>query len=122
MLFMKKLCTFSFVIRIGLASVFLANSLIAFLEPSEFQELVSGSFVANLLPVSVATFVMFIGVNDLIVAVLLISGWRTSRVAVYAVAWLIGVIIVTGVFSLDALEHLGFLAMAIALSMSERTE
>lgn len=119
---MKKLLAFPFIIRIGLALVFLANSLIAFLEPSEFQELISGSFVVNLLPVSIATFVSFIGINDLIVAVLLFIGWRASSVAVYATLWLIGVILTIGVFSLDALEHLGLLAMAIALAMNERIE
>ncbi|MBI4066023.1 hypothetical protein HY412_02445 [Candidatus Kaiserbacteria bacterium] len=117
-----KLLMFPFVIRIGLALVFLANSLIAFLEPSEFQDLISGSFVENLLPVSVATFVSFIGVNDLIVAVLLFIGWRTTYVARYATLWLVGVILVVGAFSIEALEHLGFLAMALALAMSERTE
>lgn len=119
---MKNFLAFPIIIRVGLALVFLANSLVAFLMPSEFQELVSGSFVANLLPVSVATFVTFIGINDFVVAILLFVGWRTSRVAVYATAWLTGAILVIGVFSLDALEHLGFLAMAIALSMSKRTE
>ncbi len=119
---MKKFLTFPVLIRIGLACVFLANSLIAFLAPSEFQDLVSGSFVANLLPVSVATFVMFIGVNDLVVAILLFLGWRTSRVAVYATAWLTGVTVVIGVFSLDALEHLGFIAMALALAARRGAE
>ncbi len=106
-----------FLIRIGLACVFLANSLTAFLAPSEFQDLVSNSFVPTIVPVSAAAFVTFIGVNDLVVAILLFAGWRTSYVAKYATAWLIGVIAVIGAFSLDALEHLGFLFMAIALAM-----
>ena len=117
---MKKFITFPFVIRIGLACVFLANSLIAFLSPSEFQDLVSHSFVAGLLPISVSAFVTFIGFNDLTMAILLSVGWRTSRVATYAIAWLLGTILVIGVVSLDALEHLGFIAMALALAT--RTE
>lgn len=116
---MKKYLTFPFSIRIGLACVFLANSLTAFLDPSEFQDLLSGSVVAGLLPVSAATFVTFISFSDLTVAILLFIGWRTSRVAIYATAWLIGVITTVGVFSLEALEHLGFLAMAVALMMRE---
>lgn len=119
---MRNLLTFPFVIRIGLALVFLANSLTAFLMPSEFQELISNSFVVNILPVSAAAFVTFIGINDFIVAVLLFIGWRASAVAVYATAWLVGVIVVIGAFSLDALEHLGFLAMAVALAMSNEIE
>lgn len=116
---MKNFLTFPIVIRIGLACVFLANSLTAFLMPDEFQELVSNSFLAGILPVSAATFVTFIGYNDLVVAILLFIGWRTARVATYATAWLVGVIAVIGAVSLDALEHLGFLAMAIALATRE---
>lgn len=113
---MRKFLTFPFLIRIGLACVFLANSLTAFFDPGEFQDLVSGSFVAGLLPISVASFVTGIGFNDLAVAVLLFCGWRTSYVATYATAWLTGVIVVIGALSLDALEHLGFLSMSIALA------
>ena len=118
---MKKYLTFPFIIRIGLACVFLTNSLTAFLTPSEFQDLLSGSIVAGLLPVSVAAFVTFIGFSDMAVALLLLSGWRTSQVAVYATLWLMGVITTVGVFSLEALEHLSFLAMAISLMMREDT-
>lgn len=114
---MKKYLTFPTVTRIGLAFVFLANSLTAFLTPNEFREIVSNSFVASLLPVSVSSFVTLIGLNDLTVAILLLIGWRTSRVAAYASLWLVGVILTIGVFSLDALEHLGFLSIAIALAM-----
>ncbi|MHB8710062.1 MAG: hypothetical protein ACYC6X_00730 [Minisyncoccota bacterium] len=119
---MKKLLTFPVLIRAGLACVFLANSLTAFLAPGEFQDLVSHSFVAGLLPISVASFVTFIGFNDLTVAILLFLGWRTSRVAVYATAWLTGVVFVIGVFTFDALEHLGFIAMAIALAARRGAE
>ena len=119
---MKKYLTFPSVIRIGLALVFLANSLIAFLTPDEFQALVSGSFVAGLLPVSVPLFVTFIGFNDFVVFLLLFFGWKTSYVAIYAMAWLAGVIVVVGVLSLDALEHLGFLAMALALAVRGKSE
>ncbi len=119
---MKKSMSFPFLIRVGLACVFLANSLTAFFAPGEFQELVSGSFVAGLLPISVAAFVTFVGFSDLTVSILLFLGWRTSRVAIYATLWLAGVIITIGVVSLDALEHLGFLALAIALAVHTRAD
>jgi len=119
---MKRLLTIPFLLRIGLACVFLANSLTAFLAPSEFQELISGSFVTYILPVSAASFVTFIGINDLVVAVLFFLDWCTSRVALYATAWMIGVIAVIGVYSLDALEHLGFLSMTVALMMRGETK
>ena len=118
---MKKYCTFPFIVRIGLACVFLANSLTAFLDPGEFQDLVSASVVAHLLPVSVATFITFVAVHDFTVAALLGIGWRTSYVATYASLWLVGVItLIVGPFSLDALEHLGFLSMSTALALHER--
>ncbi len=78
--------------------------------------------MAGLLPVSVASFVTFIGINDFIVAALLSLGWQTSRVAMYASLWLVGVIVVIGVVSLDALEHLGFLTMSVVLATRRRSE
>ncbi|GEM_PF-1735176 len=123
---MKKLLTFPTIIRLGLACVFLANSLAAFLIPSDFQSLVAGSFVAGLLPISVATFVTCVGFNDLIVAFLLLSGWCTSRVATYAALWITAVSFVIGLStldsSLDVLEHLAFIAMALSLAMRGRGE
>lgn len=118
---MKKLLNFSFLVRAGLVCAFLANSLTALLSPDEFRELVSGSFIGGILPVSAAAFVVFIGINDLVVALLLFLGWRTSRVAIWAALWIIGVILVLGPISLDALEHLAFLLMAVALAMHWRT-
>jgi hypothetical protein len=126
---MKKYLTFPNIIRLGLVCVFLTNSLTAFYLPSEFIDLVSGSFAAGILSsinVSVSTFVTFVGFNDMTVAILLLLGWRTSRVATYAVAWFIGVICVIGVASfessLDVLEHLAFVAMALSLSVRGRSE
>ncbi len=115
--FVKRFLTAPSIIRVGLGCVFLANSLTAFFAPGEFQDLVSGSFVAGLLPIPVASFVTCVGFNDLTVAILLFFGWRTRYVALYATGWLASVIAVIGVFSLDALEHLGFLAMSLALLM-----
>lgn len=117
---MKNYLASPFIIRIGLACVFLANSLMAFLEPSEFQDLVSNSFVASLLPVQVSTFVTFIGFNDLAVALLFLLGWQTFRVAMYATLWLTGVIVVVGAFTLNGLEHLAFIAMTLTLAIPEK--
>ena len=114
---MKKYLTYPFLIRIGLACAFFANTLTAFFTPGEFEDIVSGSFLVHILPISVASFVVLISINDLIVSVLLLFGWRTARVAVWAAIWIVGVIIVNGIFSFDALEHLAFLAMAVALAV-----
>ena len=117
---MKKYLTYPFVVRIGLACVFLALSLTAFTAPDEATEIVSNSFWPQILPLDVSTMVNLIGINDMIVAILLFIGWRTSRVAIWATIWIIGVIFMIGVFSLDALEHLAFLSIAIALALDRR--
>jgi hypothetical protein len=117
---MKNSMSFTAIIRFGLACVFLANSLMAFLSPNEFQSLVANSFLAAFLPISVAAFVTLVGLNDLIVAVLLISGWRTPRVAAYATLWIMGVVFVIGAFTFDSFEHLGYISMAYALARFSR--
>ncbi len=121
---MKYFLTSPILLRTGLACVFLANALTAFLLPGDFQALVVNSFVAPLLAlvpfVSLSTFVMLIGLNDLTVALLLFVGWRTSGVATYATLWITGVVfLVFGLFTLEALEHLGFIALALSLALQE---
>ncbi|MDD4989203.1 MAG: hypothetical protein PHV42_02155 [Candidatus Pacebacteria bacterium] len=114
---MKKLLTHSFLLRLGLACAFLANSLTAFLSPDDFKDAVSGSFVLKIIPVSAAAFVTFIGISDGIVAILLVLGKKVSWVALYASLWIVGVILVTGVMTFDALEHVAFLSLAVAIAM-----
>lgn len=107
------------VIRIGLGLVFLANSYIAFISPDEFNELISESFLVNLLPVSLDLFVKFIGISDAIVAALLLIGKGQNYAAVYASVWLVGVMAVIGTKEpSDLLEHFGFLSMAIYLMIT----
>lgn len=113
---MKNLISFPTIIRLGLAVVFLANGIEAFSNPSEFIELVSGSYAASLMPFSVAAFITFVGFHDSVMALLLASGWNARYVARWAVVWLVLVITVIGLVSVDALEHLGFLAMALSLA------
>jgi uncharacterized membrane protein YphA (DoxX/SURF4 family) len=123
---MKKYLTYPFLIRIGLACVFLANSLSAFSSPGEFQDMVSGSLLGGILPFSVATFVILIGFNDLLVSLLLFIGWRTKWVATWAVIWIVGVTLVIGASTLenalDVVEHLAFIFMALALVANNKTE
>ncbi len=103
-----------YVIRIGLALVFLANSLTAFFAPDEFRELVGASFISSLLPISAVTLVLIISINDLLVAILLVSNKLQKYVPLWAMLWLIGVMVVIGE-PLDVLEHLGFFSMALFL-------
>ena len=105
-----------FILRIGLAVVFISNALMPFLASDDYADLIHSSFLANILPVNVQTFGLFTAVNDLIVACLLVSGKGGKYVAAYASAWIIGVICVFGTHRyLDILEHIGFLSIAMYL-------
>lgn len=108
-----------FLVRIGLALVFSANSLIAFFAPSEFIELIEKSFIMNLVPVSAETFIVFIGLNDAAVALLLFFGIGAFPAAVWATLWILGVMAVRGE-PLEILEEAGFLFMAIALIVNNK--
>lgn len=117
---MNKFLNYNFLIRVGLGIIFIANALMAFFAPAEFIELIENSFVANLLPMSPGAFVgIVIGLNDTIVGLLLIVGFAVRRVAVWATAWLVGVMVVIG-SPLDVLEHSGLLFMSLALILSDK--
>lgn len=117
---MNKFLTYNFLIRVGLGIIFIANALAAFLAPAEFVELIKNSFVANILPISPETFVrVIIPLNDSIVGLLLISGFATRRVAVWATVWLVGVMVVIR-NPFDVLEHLGLLFMSVALVLGDK--
>lgn len=117
---MSKPLTRSNLIRIGLALVFLANALMVFFAPSEFIELIEKSFLVNLLPVSTGTFVIIIGINDALIAAFLFLGAGIRRVAIWASIWIIGVMFVRGA-PLEIMEEAGFLFMAIALAVNNKT-
>ncbi|MDP1689560.1 MAG: DoxX family membrane protein [bacterium] len=111
---------YNFLIRFGLGFIFLANALMAFFAPSEFIELIMNSFVSNLLPIRPEIFVpIVVGINDTVVGLLLISGIATRRVAIWAMIWLIGVMVIIG-SPLDVLEHFGLLFMPLALILGDK--
>lgn len=117
---MKKFLNYNYLIRFGLGVIFIANALTAIFAPNEFIELIKNSFVSTLLPMRPEIFVWaVIGLNDLIVGLLLISGFATRRVALWAIVWLIGVIAVVGDL-FGTIEHLGLLLIALALAVGDR--
>ena len=117
---MKKFLTYKFLIRFGLGVIFIANALTALLAPNEFVELIKNSFISNFLPISPEAFVrVIIGLNDLTVGLLFISGFAIRRVAIWAMIWLIGVMVVIA-NPFDILEHAGLLFMAFALFFNEK--
>ncbi len=109
---------YRFLIRIGLGLAFLANALTAFFAPAEFIELLNGSFATNILPVAANTFVVLIGINDVIVALLLFLNIGIRRTALWAAIWIIGVMAVRGA-PLEILEEAGFLPMAMTLFLDK---
>lgn len=111
---MHKYFTYPNLIRIGLALVFLANSLTALLFPSEFAEILENSFLIDILPVSADAFVIGIGISDALVAILLLLNKGMKIVSIWAAIWITGVMIVKG-NPLEILEESGFLFMALAL-------
>lgn len=117
---MKKFLNYHYIIRYGLGLIFIANALVAFFAPTEFVEIIENSFIANLLPISPEVFVgIIIGFNDAIVGLLLISGFATRRVAIWATIWLVGVMITIG-SPFDILEHIGILFMSVALAIDDK--
>ncbi len=117
---MKKFLTLSLILRVGLACVFLTNSITAFTDPAEFIDLLSGSVVTGLLPVSVPAFITFVGYHDLLIAVLLLAGWQTTLVAIYATLWITSVTCIIGFITLDGLEHIGYISSALALALRKK--
>ena len=72
----------------GLAGVFIANGLVAWLQPDDFVDLVRDSALSGLLPVKAGAWVAWaIGVNDLALGLLLVAAIRFRRVRPPVLAW-----------------------------------
>lgn len=113
---MNKHITTNFLVRLGLGVIFIANALVALFAPTEFIEIISNSFLADLLPIPPEVFVpVVIGLNDSIVGLLFIGGFSTRRVAAWAAAWILGVTVIVG-GTFDVVEHLGLVFVALALT------
>ncbi len=113
---MKKLVVkktaLDFFFRLGLASIFLANSLTAWISPNEFVELLKNNLMASALA-NPEFWVRVIGVNDgLLFLLILLGRWR-KVIAVWAAIWLITVIYVTRFEPAGFIEHIGILFLII---------
>lgn len=83
--------------RLGFASIFLVNSLYAALRPSDFTELLYANPLTNSLGYT-DTMVKAAMVNDLLLGVLILCGWRKKLVFAWAGVWLL---MVTGIKTLN---------------------
>lgn len=109
------------ILRIGLACVFLVNALIAWFSPQEFTDIIESSFLTTLLPtISSSVFVTLILINDSLLALIFFFDLKFIKYAlIWASIYLIGIMLVIWK-PLDSLEHLGFLAMSVALFLELR--
>ncbi|MBI4088837.1 hypothetical protein HY415_01950 [Candidatus Kaiserbacteria bacterium] len=94
--------------RLGLASFFLANSLIAWFSPSEFIELLGNSPLASAIAAP-EFWIPVIGVNDALLFLLILSGRWQKVIAVWSGLWMVAVIYVAGFGTIEFIEHLGLL-------------
>ena len=103
-----QLQPFELLLIVGLAGVFMVNSIVAVLEPSDFTGLVERSLVGRMIPAMSGRWVAWmIAVHDLTIGVLLLATmWipRARRVVLaWAGAWLLAVTLV----KLTALDAFG---------------
>ena len=107
------------ILRYGLAFVFLANAINGIFNPSDFKEAIEKTVIfagiLNILPY----FPTLVGINDFAISLLLFTNLFPNIAAKWASAWLAIVILVLftqgGWGIVDAMEHLGFLSIALVL-------
>jgi hypothetical protein len=81
------------VFRLGFASVFLVNSLIAVIEPSGFIELMRHSLIARLIQ-DFRPLVGLIAINDFLIALLILCGYLRALVLAWSGLWLLAVTLI----------------------------
>ena len=79
--------------RFGFASVFLINALIAWLEPGGFIKLMQGGLMGQVIH-DFAPFVWLIGLNDGLLAVLILWGRARAWVLAWSGLWLLAVTLI----------------------------
>lgn len=80
-------------LRLGLAGVFISNSIGAWYDTSSYMDLLRTSFMGRILE-DLRPWVEFIKYNDLIVGLLILAGLWPKYVLAWAGVWLIGVTVV----------------------------
>ena len=72
----------------GLAGVFIVNALVAWLQPSDFVDLVERSMLSDLAPFDIGRWLAWaIGLNDLVLGVLLVRAIRHRSIRPLVLAW-----------------------------------
>lgn len=79
---------FAWVFRFGFASIFLVNAVYAAVHPEEFTVMLKNNPITNAIGFT-ELMLKIAMVNDLLLGILLIVGWRQKLVYAWAGAWLI---------------------------------
>lgn len=106
--FILKEATVALLFRLGLSSVFLVNSLTAWLSPDEFVELLKNNPLASAIA-SPGFWIPVIGINDGLLFLLILSGRWRRVIAAWAALWMVVVIYMTGFEAMEFIEHAGVL-------------
>ena len=108
-----KPSTLDILFRIGLSSFFLINSLTAWFSPNEFLELLGmNSFIST--TGNPQFWIYFIGINDALLFLLILSGRWRKGIATWAGLWVLTIIYIT--ISKDItefIEHIGVLSFIL---------
>lgn len=96
--------------RIGLSSVFLVNSVTAWVASNDFRTSLAGNNVTSHLGHQDA-LIRLIGINDALLFLLILSGKFRKLAVAWGSLWLLAVIFVTGFWTTDFIEHIGILAL-----------
>lgn len=120
---MKKIVinesTKDLIFRAGLGSIFLVNSLTAWISADEFLDLIKNNALASVIA-KPEILVRIAGINDGLLFLLILSGRWRKIVAVWAAAWLVVVIYVSGFGWSSIIEHLGVLAFILYYFLTDK--
>lgn len=74
--------------RLGFASIFLVNATYAFINPDDFTKLLAENAIAKHIG-HADLLVKCASVNDLLIGILILGGWRKKLTYAWAGAWLL---------------------------------
>lgn len=105
-----KITTSDLLLRVGLSSIFLLNSLNALFSPGEFLELLEKNQLASVIA-NPHFWLYVIAVNDGLLFLLILFGRWRRIVAIWSTLWIIAVIYITlPEGALGFIEHVGILS------------
>jgi len=80
--------TMRWLFRLGFASIFLVNAIVAAIKPHDFISLLSNNVVASLIGHE-DVMVKIAMVNDALLGVLILVGWKRNWINAWAGTWLL---------------------------------